>query len=109
MARRDELLTAGAVVAVLAVLAWLLSFEGGAKLRAQAKVAASAGNDGPVTFGTPVNHGIVPEKWVPHVPPGAHMGPHRIYRHPRSCSPNLTAPHHIAYDWLWSPPSEGDL
>lgn len=109
MDKRTEMSVALAVAAALAILAWLLSFGGHAKVRAQLGAAANAPDEGPVTFGNPVNHGLVPEKWVPHVPRNAHMGPHRMYRHPKSCSPNLTAPHHVAYDWLWCPPSEGDL
>lgn len=108
MARREEYLAAAAAVAALALLAWLISFEGGAKVKAQLDVAADGGG-GPVTLGSPVGHGIVPEKWQPRVPAGAHMGRHRMYRHPKSCSPVLNGPHHVDYDWLYSPPSEGDL
>jgi hypothetical protein len=108
--RRQEALTAVAAAAALALLAWLISFEGGAKIRAQLSAAAAAGDGaGPVTAGSPVRHGLVPEQWTPHVPARAHPGPHRMYRHPRSCSPVLTAPHQVAYDWLYSPPSEGSL
>lgn len=106
---RGELRVTVAVVAVLAVVVWMVSLGGGVKLKAQADLAASGPPDGPVTFGNPVSHGIVPEKWVPHVPRGAHLGPHRMYRHPKRCSPVLTAPVQRDYDWLYSPPSEGDL
>ncbi len=110
MDKREQAFTVAAAVAALAVLAWLISFEGGAKIKAQFDVAGDSGGEPPVTLGKPpVNHGLVPEKWVPHIPRGAHMGPHRMYRHPRACSPNLNLPQHVAYDWLWAPPSEGDL
>lgn len=97
-----------AVVAVLAVLAWLVSFGGHLKIKARAGAAASAG-DGPGLPGTGMKTGICPAKWQPHVPAGAHMGRHRMYRHPSGCSPNLTAPQQVDYDWLYSPPAQGDL
>jgi hypothetical protein len=107
--RRDGLF-ALAVVGALALLAWLISFEGGAKVKAQLDVAAGQdAGGGPVILGNPVRTGIVPEKWVPHVPANAHLGRHRMYRHPQACSPNLNAPQHVAWDWMYTPPSEGDL
>lgn len=100
----------GAVAVMLAV-AWLLSMNGGTRIKAQAQAAADSGDDGMVSFGASakLTTGTVPDKWCPHIPAGAHMGRHRMYRHPRSCSPNLTAPQQLAYDWRYSPPSEGDI
>lgn len=109
MARRDEIGAAVAVAGFMAIGAWFLSGSGSAKVSAQLKAAAQAGSNAPVTVGNPVNHGVVPEKWVPHVPANAHMGPHKMYRHPKRCSPVLTAPVQRDYDWLYSPPGEGDL
>jgi hypothetical protein len=97
-------------VALMALVTWLVSFGGHLKVAAQLSAAAGSGDSGPVTAGTPgVVTGTCPAKWQPHVPAGAHMGRHRMYHHPRSCSPNLSAPQQVAWDWMWSPPSEGDL
>ena len=106
---RAQVATVAVAVGALAVIAWLLSLGGTAKVSGQLKVAAGAGDDGPVTVGTGVRHGVVPGAWQPHIPRNAHPGPHRMYRHPRKCSPVLTAPAQFHYDWLYSPPSEGDL
>lgn len=108
MGRRELGLTAGGV-AVLLAIAWLVSFGGHLKVGAQLSAAAGSGDDGAVTLGSPLNTGTCPEKWRPHVPAGAHLGRHRMYHHPRSASPGLSAPQQVAYDWTWSPPSEGDL
>lgn len=84
-----------------------------ARARAQVDLAAGSGDDGPVTISAdgdkPLSHGICPAKWAPHVPAYAHTGRHRMYHHPASCSPNLTAPQQVSYDWRFSPPAEGDL
>lgn len=97
------------VLAVMAAVVWLVSMGGAARVKAQASVAADAGDDGTLTVKGQLSTGICPDKWQPHMPRNAHMGAHRMYRHPARCSPNLTAPHKVAYDWLWCPPSEGDL
>lgn len=96
-------------VAVMALIAWLVSFGGHLKVAGQLSAASDSGDDSPVTLGSPVTTGICPAKWQPHVPPGAHLGRHRMYHHPSSCSPNLNAPQQVAYDWMFCPPSEGDL
>ena len=106
---RNHLAAVAGTVAALALLAWLLSAGGGAKVKGQLRLAAGAGDDAPVTVGRPVRHGTIPDKWVPHVPRNAHMGRHRIYRHPPCSRPVLSAPAQRDYDWLYSPPSEGDL
>lgn len=84
-----------------------------AKAKVQLDVAAGSGDGGPVTISAggdkPVSHGVCPGKWRPHVPANGHKGPHRMYHHPRVCSPNLNAPQQVAYDWRFSPPAEGDL
>lgn len=105
---RSETAVVAVTVALLALGAWLLSCGGHARVSAQLRLAGRGPAESPLTA-PPVTTGIVPEKWVPHVPRGAHFGPHRIYNHPKCASPNLTAPQHIDHDWLWCPPSEGDL
>lgn len=105
-------LAVGAALVVGAV--WLgTSTQGKAKAGAQLRLAADhgaraqAGASGSMTIRT----GVTPQAWVPYCPPGAHTGPHRMYRHPKNSSPNFsrltTAPD--AYDWVFSPPSEVDL
>lgn len=104
-----------AVAAAAAVGAAWLATSGGLRARAKAQldVAAGSGDGGPVTVSLgsnpPVNTGVVPGRYRVHVPAGAHLGRHRMYRHPASCSPNTSAPQQVAYDWLYCPPSEGDL
>jgi hypothetical protein len=100
------------IVGVLAGVVWAISFGGGVRVREQLDVAAGAGDndaDTPMTVGSPINTGMVPAKWAPLYFPGAHLGRHRMYRHPRSCSPHLTAPTWVDNDWRYNPPSEGDL
>jgi hypothetical protein len=108
--KRTEVGVAVGVAVLMGVLGWLLSFDGGSQVKAQLSAAADVGDDdSPVSFGNPVNHGILPDKWQPHIPQNAHPGPHRMYRHPKSCSPVLSGPVQRDYGWLYSPPSEGDL
>lgn len=92
----------GAVLAVGA--AWLLSSPGGqAKLSAHFTAAMSSGT-APDTVAVP---GGVP-KWQPYRPAG---GGHRRRpsHHPAAASPNLTMVQQGNYDWLFYPPSEGDV
>lgn len=100
-----------AVVLIVVVIA-LTTGDLHAKLRTQLDVAAGSGDQGAVhvSLGGPVQHrGMIPAKWEAHVPAFAHSGRHRMYHHPARCSPYSTAPHQVAYDWLYCPPSEGDL
>ena len=102
-----------AAIAVIA-LAWALTTDGlGAKVKAQLDLSAGAGDgQGPVqvSLGSdpPLNTGIVPGKYQPHMPRYAHLGRHRMYHHPASCSPNM-ATLQLRSDWMFDPPSEGDL
>ncbi|MGH3122570.1 MAG: hypothetical protein ACRDND_16295 [Streptosporangiaceae bacterium] len=106
MGKREAGVAAG--VAVMVLIAWLVSFGGHLRVAAQLSAAAGEGDSAPAGPG-PLVTGTCPGKWQPHVPSRAYLGPHRMYHHPRSASPNLSAPQQVAYDWLWSPPSEGDL
>lgn len=104
---------AAAAVAVVGA-AWLgTSVSGKAVVSARVKRAAG-GNDGTgagVLGSMQVKNGVTPQAWVPYCPPGAHRGPHRMYRHPKVSSPNFSRMTTLpgAYDWVFSPPSEVDL
>lgn len=106
---RRQAAAACVALAAMAAIAWVVSFGGSVRLRTQLDAAASSGDDGPVSFGDGLRTGVAPQKWKPHVPANAHMGRHRMYRHPSSCSPLTTAPQQLAWDWRFAPPSEGDL
>lgn len=101
-------LLAAVVVGIAA--AWLGTSRG-ARAAVGAHLQASASLTPPGTIGTAtIRTGLTPGSWTPYVPPGAHMGPHRMYHHPKQASPNMTgvmAPD--SYSWLFCPPSEGDL
>lgn len=100
-------------VALVLGVVWLLSSKDGqAKVGAQLDLAAHAGAQQAGLLGSmSVKTGITPVAWKPYVPPGAHMGAHRMYHHPGTASPHYshltTAPD--AYDWMFCPPSEEDL
>lgn len=104
---RKQVLVTCAGVAVMAAVVWLIAFGGHLKLSAQLGAAAGAGDDPPVTFGRPLTTGTIADKWQPHVPRGAHLGKHRMYRHPAECSPGMTEA--MTQAWRFTPPSEGDL
>lgn len=105
-----ELAGAAAAALALAAITWVISFGGAARLRTQLDASISAGDgEQPVQFGDQLKTGTCPDKWRPHTPAGAHIGPHRMYHHPKGCSPNLTAPMQLAEDWRYSPPAEGSL
>jgi len=112
MRREHYLMMIAAAAAVLLVLG-ATSPALKARASAQLDLAAGSGDSGPVTISDgadkPVSHGITPAKWEPHIPRYGHTGPHAMYHHPRVCSPCLTAPQQIAYDWRFSPPAQGDL
>jgi hypothetical protein len=99
--------------ALLVGVAWMLSKDGQARIGAQLHVAARAGaGPAPGASGSmSIRTGITPAAWTPYMPPDAHLGPHRMYQHPATASPYFshltTAPD--AYDWMFCPPSEGDL
>ena len=104
---------AGAAALIVGAV-WLgTSASGRARAGAQLQVAAASGERARVgvSGSTSIRTGVTPQTWVPYCPPGAHQGPHRMYRHPKNSSPNFsrltTAPD--AYDWVFSPPSEVDL
>jgi hypothetical protein len=104
---RHVVAVTAAAVTAMAAAAWLVSFGGHLKVAAQLSAAAGPGGTGDA--GPKVVTGTCPEKWAPHVPAGAWLGRHRMYRHPAACSQNLNAPQQVAYDWMFTPPSEGDL
>lgn len=93
-------------VAALVLVCWLVGFGGHLKVAAQLD-AATDPEDGPVSFGQPLNTGIIPAAWQAHMPSGAHLGRHRMYQHPGECSPGMTAL--MSQAWRYAPPSEGDL
>lgn len=100
------------VVGVLVAIgaAWF-GTSGMSRARVGAHLDAAASLVPPGTLATAtIRTGSTPGSWKPYVPPGAHMGPHRMYHHPKQASPCMTdlmAPDQ--YDWLFCPPSEGDL
>lgn len=104
-----------AAAAVVLVGAAFMGTSASARAQVSTRVKrAAGGNDGSqagVMGSAAIRTGITPQAWVPYCPPGAHLGAHRMYQHPRGSSPNFsrltTAPD--AYSWLFSPPSEVDL
>jgi hypothetical protein len=107
--RQHLIIAAAAAAVILAVLAGT-SASLRARAKAQLDVSTGAGDDGPVSFGQPpLSTGVTPGRYPVHIPANAHLGRHRMYRHPGTCSPGLGAPAVVDYGWLFSPPSEGDL
>ena len=113
MADNRVLLAAAAAVLLVGAAYMGTSASARAKVSAQIKQGAG-GNDGSqagLMGSAQIRTGITPQAWMPYCPPGAHMGRHRMYQHPKGSSPNFsrltTAPD--AYDWVFSPPSEVDL
>jgi hypothetical protein len=104
--RHADLLLAGAAAAVVLAAGALTSRTAGARIGAQLQLAAGTGAGGPVTVGLAAPAG--PPAWQPHTPAGAHLGRHRIYRHPAQCSPNM-ARAMMRTRWMYAPPGEGDL
>jgi hypothetical protein len=98
---------AGAVLAV--GLAWALTSPGGqAKVAGHLSASMGSGADLPLPGqDAPVKTGVTPAKWGCHMPASA--GSRLATRHPGRVSPNITALHQQGYDWLFCPPSEGDL
>lgn len=101
-------LLAAAVVGI--ATAWIGTSHA-ARAAVGAHVQASASLVPPGTVATAsIRTGLAPGSWKPYIPPGAHMGPHRMYRHPAKSSPNMTdVMEPDQYDWLFCPPSEGVL
>jgi hypothetical protein len=97
----------GSLVAVLA--AWALTDPGGqARLSEHFSVALGSGQGEPLPGqAAPIKTGHSQAPWTPHVPKGA--GTRLATRHPRTCSPNMTALQAQRYDWMFCPPSEDDL
>lgn len=96
---------AGAAAAV--ALAWAAT-DGAT----QAKVSAHVGNLARVGAdltvpGTqaPIKTGTTVGQWAPHHPDGGKV----TRRHPRGASPCMTLLQARGHDWLFCPPSEGDL
>lgn len=106
MDKRTAAWVTGAGVIALAAVAWLTAFGGHVKLSAQLRAAADVDEgDGLLAVTAPPAAG--PARWRPHTPAGAHLGRHRLYRHPATCSPGMTAA--MSEAWRYDPPSEGDL
>ena len=97
----------GAVLAVAA--AWVLTSDSGqAKLSAHVSAALGSGQDQPWPGGeAPVRTGVSVGKWQPYR--HGSEGRHRGMLHPRSASPNMTGLQQRGWDWVYCPPSEGDL
>lgn len=93
---------------------WLWTSEAGkTAVRRQMVNATDAGTrpaPGTLSSGS-IRTGLAPGAWRPYCPPGAHTGPHRMYHHPKKASPYLgdVAMRPDTYDWMFCPPSEGDL
>lgn len=94
---------------VVAIAAAYLGSSRTARASLGAHLQASADLVPPGTLATAtIRTGQAGGTWTPYVPPGAHMGRHRMYNHPVSCSPQMTDVMRPGqYDWMFSPPSEG--
>ena len=98
---------AGSVLAV--GIAWVLtSGSGQAKLSAHFQAALGSGSGLPVPGQeAPIRTGVTPGKWGPYQ--HGKGGSRLVRRHPASASPNMTLLQQRGYDWMFCPPSEGDL
>lgn len=99
-----------ALAAAAAVgLVWAMTSPGGqARVSAHLSAAMGSGSELPLPGqDAPVKTGVTPPGWSCHMPASA--GRRLVRKHPAVASPNITALHRQGYDWLFCPPSEGDL
>lgn len=100
--------TGGAILAAAA--AWLLTSDSGqAKLGAHLDLALGSHQGRALpTEDAPIRTGLSVGAWNAHTPPGSKLSG-ICGRHPRSTSPNMSLLMARGQDWMFCPPSEGDL
>lgn len=104
---------AAAAGLLLIVAVWAFTEDGiGAKLKGQVEFAAGSAEPEPAAE-APMRTGKSPGRYGPPCPlegiPEAVRGPHPLKRHPKQCSPRMSAVMRMDHEWMFCPPSEDDL